>query len=127
MLRDDEVELAGLEEPARLLDLFLVEEDDDVDVLLDVSGFAEVGQGWDAGRAVRAGAGELGAGDDGDLELAGEVLQVAGERPDSLLAGDVPVRAGAFDELDVVDDDGAKGAADALRGPGGRGSGRGCR
>ena len=57
---------------------FAVDEADDVGVLLDGAGFAEVGEhGALVAGALFVGTRELGGGDDGDFELLGEGFEAA--------------------------------------------------
>jgi hypothetical protein len=70
-----------------------VDEGDDVGVLLDGAGFAEVGEDRLAvAAALLGGAGELGEGDDGNLQLLGEGFEAARDGRDFL--GAVLVAAG---------------------------------
>ena len=87
---------------AAVHDGFAVQEHDDVGILLDAAGFAEVAG---AGEALFgfAGAIELREAEDGDVEFAGEGFDAAGDRGDFLLA--VVGLAGGFHELEVVDGD----------------------
>jgi len=71
-----------LRDPGRLglgvVVLVAVEEADEVGVLLDRAGLAEVGEDRPLVGALLRGAGELGDADDGDVELASEDLQARG-------------------------------------------------
>ncbi len=85
--------------------LFAAEEDNDIRVLLDGAGVAEVRQLGDARVAVFDGAGELRERDDGHVELTGEALEHARDVADLLhavLPAAVPL---ALHELEVVDHD----------------------
>ena len=79
------------------------EEEDDVGVLFDVAGFAEVGELEFAVGGLFGLASELGDGEDGDLEVFGEVLEGPGVFADEFPAGS-PVAGGGVDEADIVDE-----------------------
>ena len=83
------------------------EEEDDVCVLLDVAGLPEVAELEFSARGLFCGASELGDGEDGDLEVLGEVLEGARVLADELPAGP-PVAGGGVDEADVVDEGGGE-------------------
>ena len=63
------------------------EEEDDVGVLFDVAGLAEVGELEFTAWGLLCLSAELGDGEDGDLEVFGEVLQAPGVFADEFPAG----------------------------------------
>src|SRR3954447_10888642 len=102
VLGDDQV---GLTRAVGVLVVVLVavDEHDEVGVLLDLAGLAQVGEHRALVGAGLDAAGELGERDDRDLELAREDLQAARDLADGLHAV-VGARVGA-QQLQVVDDD----------------------
>jgi hypothetical protein len=86
-----------------VVELVSVEEHDDVGVLFEGPGFAEVGQhGAFVGPGFQR-SGELGESDDGDVEFAGELLEAPSYLGYFELAGLVGCVGGH--QLQVVDDD----------------------
>ena len=85
--------------------IFAVDKHDDVGVLLDGAGFAEVGEHGDGRGAGFDGAGELREGDNWDVEFAGHELEATGDFGDFLDAVVVGAEGVAAHELEVVDDD----------------------
>ena len=83
------------------------EEEDDVCVLLDVAGLPEVGELEFAAVRLFGLASELGDGEDGDLQVLGEVLQGARIFADELPACSA-VAGCCVDEADVVDECGGE-------------------
>ena len=83
------------------------EEEDDVCVLFDVAGFAEVGELEFAAEGLFCGAAELGDGEDRDAEVLGKVFEGARVFADEFPAGP-PVAWGGVDEADVVDEGGGE-------------------
>jgi hypothetical protein len=81
-----------------------VDEHDDVGVLLDGTGVAQVGELRDGWVARFDGTRELRQGNDRDVEFAGQTLQATRDFGDFLLAA-VRAAGAAGDELEVVDDD----------------------
>ena len=79
-----------------------VDEHDDVGVLLDGAGFAEVGELRAAILALGS-AGELAENEDGDFQLLGEAFQAAGNAGDFFIA--VAEAAARGDELEIIDDE----------------------
>src|SRR5258706_8357118 len=77
-----------------LVVLRAVEEEDEVGVLLDGPRLAEVAHHGPVVGALLDPAVQLGDGDDGDLELPGELLQAAADEGDLLLAVLLPAAAG---------------------------------
>ena len=83
-----------------------VDEEDDVGVLLDGAALAQVAEHGDVGLAGLDGAGHLGEGQDGHLQLARQFLERAGDVAHLGDAVDVEATAGAaVHQLHVVDDD----------------------
>ncbi len=86
-----------------------MDEGDNVGVLLDRAGLAQVGEdGLFVAAALFGGAGELGEGEDGDVELLGEGLEAAGDGGDFLGAVLIMPRGGARGsgghKLQIIDD-----------------------
>ena len=79
------------------------EEEDDVCVLLDVAGLPEVGELEFAAGGLLCLSAELGDGEDGDLQVLGEVLEGSRVFADEFPAG-AAVAGGGVDEADVVDE-----------------------
>src|SRR3954471_8946037 len=112
VLGDDEVGLARAV-GVLVVVLVAVDEHDEVGVLLDLAGLAQVGEHRALVGARLDAARQLRQRDDGDLELAREDLQAAGDLADRLHAV-VGARVGA-QQLEVVDDDHAQAAVLAHR------------
>src|SRR5712675_2666159 len=79
-----------------------VDEHDDVGVLLDGAGFAEVGE-LRAALIALWGAGELAEDEDGNLQLFGEAFKGAGDAGDFFLA--IAEAAARGDQLQIIDDE----------------------
>src|SRR6266481_3253154 len=79
-----------------------VDEHDDVGVLLDGAGLAEVGE-LRAALVALGGAGKLAEDEDGNLQLLGETLEGAGDAGDFFLA--IAEAAAGGDELEIIDDE----------------------
>jgi len=79
-----------------------VDEHDDVGVLLDGAGFAEVGE-LGAAFVAFGGAGELAEDEDGNLQFFREALEAAGNAGDFFLA--VAEAAARGDQLEIIDDE----------------------
>ncbi len=118
LLGDDDFRLAfgfgvGLAVFVAVVVRLPVDEGDDVGVLLDGAGFAEVGEhGFFVAAALLGGAGELAQGDDRQVEFFGEGFEAAGDGGDFLGAVFVAAlpcpgsaRRAPRHELEVVDDD----------------------
>src|SRR6516164_6083018 len=86
-------------------EIWAVDEHDDVGVLFDRTGLAEVGELRAALVALRS-AGELAEDEDGDLQLLGEALESAGYAGDLFLAGIKTAASG--DQLQIIDDQESK-------------------
>ena len=87
--------------------VFAVEEEHDVSVLFDGTGFAEVGEFGHLVLAALYSTRELGECDDRDIEFAGELLQSAGDLG-NLLHAIVAPTATTLHQLQIVDDDEAE-------------------
>ena len=83
------------------------EEEDDVCVLLDVAGLPEVRELEFTTWGLFGLPSELGDGEDGDLQVLGEVLEAARVFADEFPAG-AAVAGGGVDEADVVDECGGE-------------------
>src|SRR6202011_1661126 len=79
-----------------------VDEHNDVGVLLEGAGFAEVGE-LGAALVTFGGAGELAEDENGNLQLLGEAFEGAGDAGDFFLA--IAEAAAGGDELEIVDDE----------------------